>query len=209
MTSTGHGSRVPRVTPVGMGRGVLACAAFAGSRWVVALIVVLVTGALWGVQTVPMSLDELAAQADLILSGRVVGKTCLRDEAGRICSKVELDVRETWKGRVPSGRFTITLGGGTLGDRRVVVPGQADYVPGEEVVVFLRLNPRGEGVTLGLAQGKFAVRIEEQTGERVLHNLFLGGSGAPRSPVGLQAVGANAGRLLLQDVKRRVQGGVP
>ena len=56
-------------------------------------------------------------------------------DAGRICSRVELEVREAWKVAAASGRFTITLGGGTLGDRRVVVPGQADYTPGEEVVV--------------------------------------------------------------------------
>lgn len=205
MTSKRIGARATRAKPLGMGRGIFARASFGGWRWGGALLFLLVTGALWGVQMVPMSLDELAARADLVVYGKVVSKMCLRDEAGRICSKVELRVFETWKG-APSGRFVITLGGGTLGDRRVAVPGQADYLPGEEVVVFLRLNARGEGITLGVGQGKFEVRAEERTGERFLHSMFLGGAQASGGGVGLQATGTGSGRLLLEDVKCRVQG---
>ena len=45
--------------------------------------------------------------------------------------------------------FTIVHGGGILGDRRVIVSDQVTFQPGEEVVAFLVLNQRGEGVTLG------------------------------------------------------------
>ncbi len=205
--SSPNGSFPPayRTTPGGV-RGGFADPGVRGLRWLIAIGFLLVSGALSAVQMVPLSLDELSAHADLVLYGKVLRKTCLRDDTGRICSKVEFEVRETWKGAVPPGRFTITMGGGTLGATRVAIPGQAEYLPGEEAVVFLRLNQRGEGVTLGLAQGKFEVRIDPRTGERSLQSLFLGGPGDPSRTVRPQAAGAGTGQLLFREVKRRVQG---
>src|SRR5947207_3049369 len=62
--------------------------------------------------------------------------------------------------------------------RKATVSGQVEYGIGEEVVAFLVLNHRGEGVTLGLAQGKFHIGKEAETGERLVHNLFHGESGS-------------------------------
>ena len=45
---------------------------------------------------------------------------------------------------------------------------------GEEFVAFLVFNPRGEPVTIGLAQGKFHVWRDPQTGEKFANNLFHG-----------------------------------
>jgi hypothetical protein len=59
----------------------------------------------------------------------------------------------------------------------VVIPGAPTFAPGEEVVVFLTLNPRGEWLTLDLAQGKFSV---ERNGSNAwVRNVVLGGSPAP------------------------------
>jgi hypothetical protein len=158
------------------------------------------------VQMAPMSLDELVARADVVLHGKVLSKTCQRDPAGRIYTEVDLEVAEAWKGAVAGKRFKVVLAGGTLGDRHVGVSGQADYQPGEEVVAFLRLNPRGEGVTLGLAQGKFEVRQDSVTGRKYAYSAFVGRANRAASRVATQGLEAN-GLILLADLKRRVQGG--
>lgn len=109
----------------------------------------------------PLAVSELAGKADLIVEGRVLGKVSLRDDAGRIYTKVQIHVSEVWKGSPPasstSNLLTIVQGGGTVGDVREEVSGQVQYDLGEEVVAFLLINPRGEPVTIGLAQGKFHV----------------------------------------------------
>lgn len=161
---------------------------------------------LHAVQMDPLSIEQLAAQSSVILRGTVLAKTCQLDPAGRIYTKVELDVHEVWKGLAPTNRFIVVHGGGILGERKTVVSGQVEYGIGEEVVAFLVLNHRGEGVTLGLAQGKFHVWKDPQTGEHLTGNLFHGNADTPR--LNPQADGATTSRRLpLQELKRRVQGG--
>jgi hypothetical protein len=66
-------------------------------------------------QTIPMSVQQLASASDIIVHGKVVSKSCLKDTTGRIFTKIELAVSEIWKGTVTSNRFTIVHGGGVLG----------------------------------------------------------------------------------------------
>src|ERR1051326_1931357 len=146
-------------------------------------------------QFIPLSIDELTAKADLIVHGTVGSKTSARDFQGRIFTRVELAVNEFWKGR-PSTNLNILLSGGILGEEAAVVPGQADYEIGEEVVVFLALNPRGEPVTLGLAQGKFHLWQDAATGEKLARNLFHGR--------GRQQAARPGGPLTLAELKREV-----
>jgi len=126
----------------------------------------------------PLAVGELAHKADLIVQGTVLDKTCLRDAAGRIYTKVNIRVGEVWKGAPPTNALpdvlTIVQGGGTVGDVREEVSGDVQYEPGEEFVAFLVFNPRGEPVTIGLAQGKFHVWRDKQTGEKFTNNLFHG-----------------------------------
>jgi len=130
---------------------------------------------------VPLAVGELTERAELILHGTVTSKVCLKDPEGNIITRMDFNVSEVWKGNLSTNRFTLIHGGGTVGDLRTVVDGQAEYEVGEEVVVFVRLNPRGEGVTIGLAQGKFQVWKEDATGAKFAHNLFHGRPKIPES----------------------------
>ena len=158
----------------------------------------------------PLPLAELSQRDDLIVHGTVLSKTCQRDDAGRIFTKIELKVTEIWKGAVPGGTLTIFQGGGTVGNERVEVSGEAQYAIGEEVVAFLVVNPRGLPITLALGQGKFHVWQDRQTGEKFAHNLF---HGATEQKVGSEAlapehtVARPAARLKLKDLKQHVRGG--
>lgn len=126
----------------------------------------------------PLGVEELTRKADLIVQGTVADKISLRDGAGRIYTKINIRVGEVWKGSLLTNAvanvLTIVQGGGTVGDEHAEVSGEAAYESGEEFVAFLVLNPRGEPVTIGLAQGKFHVWQDKQTGEKFAHNLFHG-----------------------------------
>jgi len=161
------------------------------------------------IQFTPLSIEQLTRESALVVRATVLSKSCQRDPAGRIYTKVELEVAEIWKGSLPTNRFTVVQGGGILGDRKATVSGQVEYGIGEEVVAFLVLNHRGEGVTLGLAQGKFQIQRESGTGERLVHNLFHGESGSRHQGVPVPDRLPTQRRLTLAELKRRVQGELP
>jgi hypothetical protein len=156
----------------------------------------------------PLSIEQLAAKADLVLQGKVLSKTARRDPQGRIYTAVRLQVDEVWKGSLATNRFTLVHGGGALGDEIATVSGEADYEVGEEVVSFLVLNQRGEGVSVGLSQGKFQIWRDPPNGEKLTHNRF---HGLPPAAAGPPAKGVTTSRgpnrLTVADLKQRVQGG--
>jgi len=134
----------------------------------------LVSAELKAVLMKSLPIEELSQRADLIVLGTVQNKSSHRDAEGRIYTKINLQVSESWKGTVSDNPLTIYQGGGTVGNERVEVSGEAEYEIGEEVVAFLVLNPRRQPITLALAQGKFHVWHDKQTGEKLAHNVFHG-----------------------------------
>ena len=161
------------------------------------------------IQFTPLSIEQLTRESALVVRATVLSKSCQRDPAGRIYTKVELEVAEIWKGSLPTNRFTVVHGGGILGDRKATVSGQVEYGIGEGVVAFVVFNQRGEGVTLGLAQGKFHIGKEAQTGERLVHNLFHGEAGSRGQGISIPDRVPTQRRLTLAELKRRVRGELP
>lgn len=156
-------------------------------------------------QMIPLSIEELAGQSQLVLRGTVLGKTVQRDPAGRIYTAIDFQVAEVWRGTLATNRITLVHGGGVLGQERVMVTGQAEYQIGEEAVVFVSLNPRGEAVTIGLRQGKFKVTQDSTTGQKLAAN------GLPQRALGERAAGGHlAGSparpaLTLAELEQRVK----
>lgn len=156
----------------------------------------------------PLSVETLTAQADVIVHGTVLSRTCQRDPAGRIYTKVELRVAEVWKGAISGSPFLIVHGGGILGDEQARVSAQVQYAIGEEVVAFLVRNERGEGVTVGLVQGKFRVWKDAAGGTPYVVSPFHGVPEGAKSllarPAGARA-SAVPTPIRLEDLKRQVQ----
>jgi hypothetical protein len=153
----------------------------------------------------PLSIEQLTAKAQLVLHGRVVSKTVQRDATGRIHTKIQLQITDTWKGQPKANPFTIVQAGGVLGEEVATVDGQEEFLIGEEVVVFLVVNERGEGVVIGIVQGKFKV-ARDASGEKVTHNIFHGiAPGHEQRPNEKGKVQS----LTLGQLKQRVQGGRP
>jgi len=151
----------------------------------------------------PLSIEQMAARAALVLHGNVASKTVQRDREGRIYTRIELAVAEEWKGAAKTNRFILVQGGGVLGEEVAMVSGQEEFSIGEEVVLFLVLNQRHEGVVIGLTQGKFKVATDASGGKTV-YNMFHG-----RAPGKTGEAQANGKGLSLGELKQRVQGGRP
>jgi len=151
----------------------------------------------------PLAIEELTDRADLVLHGTILEKHCERDSAGRIYTKLALQVEEAWKGKPAANPFVFVQAGGILGAERVVVSGQPEYQPGEEVVLFLIRNQFGEGVVIGLVQGKFDVWKDPATGEKLACNLFHGERPGRSGGIGLAGAPATE-RLSLTNLKSRI-----
>lgn len=167
---------------------------------------ILFAQAIEAVLVTPLSIQELTTRADLVVHGTILSKNCLRDPSGRIYTKVEVQVREAWKGTPAINPLIVVHGGGTLGEERVEVPGQVEYRVGEEIVAFLVLNPRGEGVTVGLAQGKFHVWKDETSGNLLVRNPFHGAARSESATNSADGFTASARSLTLPALKARVTG---
>ena len=154
-------------------------------------------------QLVPLTIQQLTDHSQLIIQGAVLSKSCQRDPAGRIYTKVELEVRDVWKGALTNRIFTVVHSGGILGVRKATVSNQVEFDIGEEIVAFLVVNQRGEGVSLGLAQGKFHVWQESAT--QFVCNPFHGSPASVAKGRAVQRV-ASSGFLTLAELKDRVCG---
>ena len=160
-------------------------------------------------QMVPLSLDQLAARAQRVIHGKVLSKTCLRDERGEIYTKIDVEVYEVWKGAA-TNRFVIVQAGGILGEEAMEAVGQQQYQMGEEIVDFLVVNWRGEGVSIAASRGKFTVSENPKTHQKQVLNLFWLEPPKPGGGASLQSVkvAPSPHVIALDDFRLRIKGGV-
>lgn len=157
---------------------------------------------------IPATVDELAAEADVIVHARVVHVDA-RQAAGtlRVERLVTLDVLRALKGS-PAADLQMVLPGGTYGRYRTVVPGVPDVAAGEEAVLFLRPSPTGATRLVGFSQGVVRVRIDPVTGERMVGAPVVSEiagpivRGAPdRGPQPLATLEARIARVVLAQLR--------
>jgi hypothetical protein len=143
-----------------------------------------------GTVALRVDLPELAATADLVVRGRVVGATSRWDSSRRrIYTDVTVAVDEVYKGSARVGQaLVITRLGGSVGGVGMRVAGEVSLAPGEESILFLRRHDARRGARLtvvGMAQGKLTV-LRDRRGARVL---------ASPGAAGLRLVTPAGGRL--------------
>lgn len=105
----------------------------------------------------PLSIEQLKRESALVVHATVKSKTVFREKPGAIATEVRLDIIEVWKGQWDQPTLSLMHPGGVLGEHAVRVTGQPNYLPGEEVILFLTRAKQDKFVTLGLGWGKFEV----------------------------------------------------
>jgi hypothetical protein len=142
----------------------------------------------------PLSVPEMAARADVIVVGVVVGMLSAWDATANVINTV-VDVRpeEVLKGASGTRVLRLRHLGGRVGDAAAVVAGAPTFVSGERVLLFLAGDPQGELAVVGLSQGKFTV-TQDAAGRSVVRRTEVGA----RQEMSLEDV---------RDLIRRVTGG--
>ena len=115
----------------------------------------------------PLQLDEIAANAQLIFQGTCTGNRSEHDsQTGMVVTYTTFEVQETLKGSVgPS--HTIKQAGGETDHASHRIEGIPSFTVGQEYVVFLYgVSNLGFSSPVGLGQGQFAV-VDGPTGRQL------------------------------------------
>ncbi len=115
---------------------------------------------------VSFGFESLCRQADSIAYVRCVGiRTYVAPDGQQVVTETRLQVVAPIKG-TPGAEITLTLPGGTAGERRTDIPGIPRFAADEEAVVFFtKAESNGSPWPMGLQQGCYRVQAAEE-GER-------------------------------------------
>jgi len=140
-----------------------------GRRLLVLLLgLACLAGPLAATSVVPPAFSELVNGADYIVRARVKSVTPevrLRNGRELIYSKVELDVLEVIAGTPPQP-LVLTMLGGKMGDRKVMIQGAPVFNVGNEDILFVRGNGRVFYPLLALMHGQYPLLRDAQRANR-------------------------------------------
>jgi hypothetical protein len=126
---------------------------------------------------VPADLGELVREADAIVRGRVVETRAVWTDGRRaVDTLVTLAVEEYFKGHF-GPRVVFRVPGGQMGRYLSLVPGAPVFLPGEAVVVFLRVRGPAVPVLVGLGQGVARLAADGSSGRLLVVSPPLDSSG--------------------------------
>ena len=129
-------------------------------------MVLVATSAMAATFVVPTD-EELIVKANAIATGTVEG-SFVQEVNGTIETIYEIRADRRLKGAIrPDELLRVVANGGIIGDRGLLVPGEAHYRQGERVLVFLSRDDRGRWRTTDHTLGRFVFRTSTR-GERLL-----------------------------------------
>ncbi len=142
---------------------------FLFSILVISLFLLFHTASGWALM-IKLSTEDLTEKAENIIVGKVVRKECRYDEEGkRIYTYVTISVEEDIKGKSEAKEITIKHLGGEMDDIVMWVSDSPSFKENEEVLLFLKKGKKPEvKEIIGRAQGKFRVKRDEFSGERIV-----------------------------------------
>ncbi|MEO8378968.1 MAG: FG-GAP-like repeat-containing protein [Acidobacteriota bacterium] len=111
--------------------------------------------------------DELVRKSSAILAGTVEG-SYVQEANGTVETVYEIRAERGYKGIVKRDELVRVVAlGGVIGERGVLVPGEARYEQGERVLVFLTKDNQGRWHTTDLTLGRFKFTTSTK-GDKVL-----------------------------------------
>lgn len=122
----------------------------------------------------------------------------------KILTDVSVRVRQALKGGA-GDRLVLTQLGGEVGAVRYTVPGCPVFAPGEEALLFVWRDARGQAQVNGLAQGKFDIRRDPATGEATVQRSVPGLAVRDARRLRLVPQGERVPRIPLADLLREIR----
>lgn len=105
-----------------------------------------------------LSLEEHLELSELVVRAKVGASSAFVGEGRLPFTDTTLEVLEVFKGAAPDeGRLRVRQLRGEVGGRFRAVPGDAEFVEGEEVILFLHGLEGGLGYLTALGQSKYEV----------------------------------------------------
>lgn len=140
--------------------------------WMAGLALLTALGSGWAPEAratsiTPVSIEEMTDLSELVVRGVITEVWTEADESGRIWTRAQLEISQSFKGDAPEGLILSELGGVHHNDYSVI-PSAARFSPGEEGLFFLETSKTGRVRTIGMFQGKFTVRIDPDSGQEML-----------------------------------------
>ena len=124
---------------------------------------------------VRMDIPALVDGAGLAVEARVLSAEPVLAANGLICTEYLLAVDRTFWGADLTLRKVRLPGGDAVDGKSLYIPGVPRLVPGEDAILFLsEEGAHGFSMPIGLAQGKFRVVLDKQTGQRTLARTHAG-----------------------------------
>ena len=155
----------------------------------------------------PAEFREIVGGSEIIVYGRVVDAAAeMSVDRKQIDTVVTFEVGTYLKGG-HGETLTFRVPGGQIGRFRSVTVGAPTFVPGDEVVLFLRRREDGLPYVFGLNQGVFRVQREARTQRRMVLPPLMARAdgpepvvrgGASRSPMALEAFGAQVSAVIAE-----------
>lgn len=156
-------------------------------------------------QVIPTDLREMSlGSTDILVATVEATRSYWNDARTRIYTEVTVRVDESLKG-VPSGRVSLVQMGGELDGVRLAVEGSPAFRPGDEAVLFLWRDPAGRAQVNGLAQGKFDIRRDPASGERMVSRSLEGLRFAGSARAGGARSAESSIPTRLEDLKREIR----
>ena len=118
-----------------------------------------------------MSIRDMVTMAPSIVVGTVESSSSRwNEDHSLIVTDIRIRVVDVLKGPSLSG-LVITQPGGRVGKLRVDVDGASAYPVGNEAVLFVAPDAKGQHQVLGLSRGRFDIVADARSGKKSVHGL--------------------------------------
>lgn len=132
----------------------------------IALVGLLLAGLARATTVIAPTFPELVAEAECIVRGTVVAveaRAVTTPRGPAIHTLVTLAVEECMKGTAPR-QLTLTLAGGTSGEKSTLIAGMPQFRIGDREILFVQGNGRQFCPLVGFYHGRYRVLTDAATG---------------------------------------------
>ena len=120
-----------------------------------------------------MSTVEMVDAADMIVRGTVVETWTEVGEHGRIWTRAQINIIESYKGAGDARSIVVDQLGGEYGGVRMHIDSAAQFSHGEEIVIFLDELRSGKLCPISMFAGKWTVRLDPYTQTKIVQRFTV------------------------------------